>query len=151
MRASKSLLEKLQTLAKEVFHSYRQRCRKRGTEFALSEKEFLPLLGMDCHYCGSPPKNFMRKKRCGDLKFYYQGIDRIDNNKGYLLDNVVPCCYRCNQIKSDVLSYEEMLVVAEALTRLELRYQLQPNPQQLALEQLALLLSTRQEKLKDLG
>lgn len=29
------------------------------------------------------------------------GIDRIDNNKGYTIDNVVPCCKMCNQAKND--------------------------------------------------
>lgn len=27
------------------------------------------------------------------------GIDRVDNNKGYTLNNCVPCCKTCNQAK----------------------------------------------------
>ena len=32
--------------------------------------------------------------------YIYNGIDRIDNNKGYTIDNIVPCCHICNQAKS---------------------------------------------------
>ena len=28
-------------------------------------------------------------------------IDRLDNSRGYSLDNIVWCCYRCNAIKGD--------------------------------------------------
>lgn len=30
------------------------------------------------------------------------GIDRVDNTQGYTLANAVPCCKRCNQLKSDM-------------------------------------------------
>lgn len=31
--------------------------------------------------------------------FYYQGIDRKDNLKGYSKENCVSCCKRCNRAK----------------------------------------------------
>ena len=39
-------------------------------------------------------------------KVYYEelksnGLDRVDNNKGYTIDNVVPCCKRCNYAKNN--------------------------------------------------
>lgn len=27
------------------------------------------------------------------------GIDRVENDKGYILDNCVPCCAQCNRDK----------------------------------------------------
>jgi hypothetical protein len=30
------------------------------------------------------------------------GIDRVDNTKGYSVDNCVPCCRRCNVAKADM-------------------------------------------------
>lgn len=36
----------------------------------------------------------------------YNGIDRIDNQKGYSLDNVVACCRICNNAKSDMTVHE---------------------------------------------
>jgi hypothetical protein len=31
----------------------------------------------------------------------YNGVDRIENNSGYTVGNVKPCCKKCNMIKSD--------------------------------------------------
>jgi 5-methylcytosine-specific restriction endonuclease McrA len=47
--------------------------------------------------------------------FLYSGIDRKDNEKGYTEENCVPCCKRCNGIKGEWLSYEEMLEVGGLL------------------------------------
>lgn len=43
-----------------------------------------------CLYCGETEKI---------------GLDRLDNNKGHLQSNVVPCCLRCNLIKG-TMPYE---------------------------------------------
>ncbi len=53
--------------------------------FALTRNEFLSFWQKPCHYCGSDISTI--------------GLDRIDNNKGYELSNVVPCCDRCNRMK----------------------------------------------------
>lgn len=31
--------------------------------------------------------------------YRYNGIDRVDNNKGYEIENVVTCCTDCNKKK----------------------------------------------------
>ena len=33
--------------------------------------------------------------------FKYNGIDRINNSKGYTIDNCVPCCFMCNYSKNN--------------------------------------------------
>jgi len=53
-----------------------------------------------CHYCFD------------DLNPTGTGLDRKDNDKGYLIDNVVSCCCTCNRMRSDKFSYEEMLVLS---------------------------------------
>ena len=79
---------------------------------------FLSLSQLPCHYCGHPPRKTWNKsnaggqcktfsdyqKRNGD--FTYNGLDRIDSAKGHTDDNVIPCCYICNSMKSD-MPYEE--------------------------------------------
>ena len=35
-------------------------------------------------------------------------IDRADNDKGYIFNNVVPCCFLCNKIKGSFFNVEEM-------------------------------------------
>jgi hypothetical protein len=38
-------------------------------------------------------------KYCGDSSPLMMGLDRIDNSLGHTIDNVVPCCRRCNYIR----------------------------------------------------
>lgn len=35
-------------------------------------------------------------------EYLYNGLDRVDSNKGYLKENVVPCCEICNKAKRDL-------------------------------------------------
>lgn len=70
------------------YYEYTRQSKKRDYEFLLSKEKFENLLTSNCHYCG-----VTRKK-------YLVGIDRLDNSKGYIEDNVVPCCKICNMMKN---------------------------------------------------
>lgn len=41
-------------------------------------------------------------------RLIYNGIDRIDNAKGYTIENSVTCCKRCNFAKRN-MSYDEFI------------------------------------------
>lgn len=69
----------------------------------ISEKDYSYLLSKPCHYCHGPLNKMGR------------GLDRKNNSVGYLLSNVVPCCKSCNTMKSDYLSYEEMMLLSPIL------------------------------------
>ena len=87
------------------FAAYQSGARKRGYGWDLSVDEFAELVSQDCHYCGCTPGNVSRTGRSqGD--FVCNGLDRRDNDKGYDLSNVVPCCWICNKAKGS-LSYDE--------------------------------------------
>lgn len=86
--------------------------RGRGRPFRLSVAEFSQLISANCAYCGGPPRNKLKNR---NYIFFYQGIDRLDNDKGYVPGNCVPCCSRCNSIKGEHLSHEEMILVASLL------------------------------------
>lgn len=98
-----------------VYSFYRYQARNRGIYFELSKVEFQELIQRDCIYCGEPPRN-KQKLRYGKI-FYYQGIDRVLNAEGYTLENSVPCCAKCNAIKSDILSPKEMLAAMRAIKK----------------------------------
>lgn len=51
----------------------------------LTKDEVSKLLTSNCYYCGKP---------------IAMGIDRIDSNKDYTIDNCVPCCGMCNIMKN---------------------------------------------------
>lgn len=72
-----------------------------------------------CHYCGAQPKirKYMFReidKITGKRKITYLGnggIDRLDNNLGYVAGNMVPACWCCNKMKRDYTK-EELLRTA---------------------------------------
>ena len=57
----------------------------RGKDFALSYTQYIPLYGKPCEYCGKVSDD--------------NGLDRVDSDKGYYIDNVVSCCHHCNIMK----------------------------------------------------
>ena len=68
-----------------IFKKYKRCARKRGLDFDISEKDFYSFKDSSCHYCGS--------------KLNQIRLDRVDNNAGYNIDNVVSCCTLCNFFK----------------------------------------------------
>jgi len=85
-----------------VFNNYKQSAKKKNRIFELSRKEFEELILSNCYYCGVSPsiKRESYNNRDKD-SFYYNGIDRKDNNQGYTTQNSVPCCTECNFLKKD--------------------------------------------------
>ncbi len=71
---------------------------KRNLTWELSNEEVKELFSSNCFYCNAVPRKSKANPNCyGD--FYYNGIDRVDNTKGYILTNCVACCTDCNKAK----------------------------------------------------
>lgn len=66
---------------------------RRNQECDIQFKDWLKIVKKNCEYCDRTPK---------DLNKLTHGLDRINSNLGYLLDNVCSCCYDCNVMKSDL-------------------------------------------------
>jgi hypothetical protein len=82
------------------------RCAKiRHLEVDIDFQQWSDLvLGKVCTYCG------------GLLPIQGSAVDRKDSTRGYMPDNVVPCCTICNQVRGhDNISYEEMKYVMPLL------------------------------------
>jgi len=83
-----------------VIHEYKKSAKGRGYEYKLTEEQFKEITQKNCHYCGAKPSH-PSKYQGNNGVYIYNGIDRIDNTKGYIIDNVVPCCTRCNYAKKN--------------------------------------------------
>jgi hypothetical protein len=71
------------------FKGYKNRAEQnKKIDFELIEKDYFDLINEDCYICGR--HSTIEKPN---------GIDRVNNDKGYILDNVKPCCSQCNYIK----------------------------------------------------
>lgn len=104
----------------QIWYNYKNNCKKYGKrekkkEFYLTKKQFRNLILKNCFYCFKAPSNKCITKS-GDY-LHYNGLDRLNNDKAYRIDNVVPCCYECNSIKSNLFSPEETKVMVRALSQ----------------------------------
>jgi hypothetical protein len=117
----------------------RQGAKARGISFELTVETleaWWRSVPDSCVYCGISVEDH-RKLRdfiqgyAGDnftikrfLRFYrspkhasinWMTIDRIDNDIGYEISNIVKCCWFCNSLKSDFFTPEEMLKFSPAI------------------------------------
>lgn len=70
---------------KHRYATYKRGADRRGLEFNLSMEDFKTLWNKECYYCNEKVNGI--------------GIDRLNNDKGYTLDNSVVCCQICNFMK----------------------------------------------------
>jgi hypothetical protein len=91
-----------------LLYSYKKHARERGLSFDLTFDEFKKLLSKNCIYCKVEPfavyqiLNSTTKAVRAGIPVMYNGIDRVNSQKGYTLDNTVSCCKICNRAKSDL-------------------------------------------------
>jgi len=64
---------------------YKYRAKKAGYEMNITLEDFENITSLPCKYCGENERQ--------------RGIDRVDNNIGYLKENCVSCCGICNMMK----------------------------------------------------
>jgi len=72
---------------KTYYKSYFNGAVKRNYEFLITFEEFTDLISKPCYYC--------------EEVNIVNGIDRVDNIKGYTIDNCKPSCKMCNVMKLD--------------------------------------------------
>lgn len=79
---------------------YRRDSIARGHKFELTNQEFNELVIGECYYCGSKQESSQMYNNL--IRVKYTGIDRVDNDIGYIKSNCVPCCKECNIVKKAV-------------------------------------------------
>ena len=84
--------KKIRRTPEGAYKMYKANAGKRG--FSLTFDQFMTFWQKPCWYSGH--------------KIETIGLDRIDNSKGYEMDNVVPCCFLCNRAKNR-MSYAEFI------------------------------------------
>lgn len=99
---------------KGILKEYRRKPHKRyryavrnaryeNREFTLTEAQYVELIAKPCFYCTGP------------LPETGRGLDRIDNSRGYHIDNVLPCCTQCNNTRNTFYTVEETKAMITAL------------------------------------
>jgi hypothetical protein len=70
------------------YSTYKSRADKKEILFELSESEFNEKIKEQCYLCGKLPS-----------QVHKNGLDRVDNDKGYSKSNLESCCGNCNMLK----------------------------------------------------
>ena len=79
------------------YSEYKTRAEKKELPFDISKETFSHNTDLPCYLCG---------KEVSDT--HSNGIDRLDNSKGYTLDNIRSCCGICNYMKKNY-EYDEVI------------------------------------------
>lgn len=82
--------------------SYKGGAKERGHAYELTKEQFYALIQQPCYFCGIPPQQEIPTHKRYNGSILVNGIDRVDNTKGYHVNNCVPCCRVCNFIKGQV-------------------------------------------------
>jgi hypothetical protein len=79
------------------YSDYRRRALKKQLDFLITPDDYNLIIKKDCFICGKKSD-----------QHHQNGIDRMDNTKGYILENINACCCECNLIKKDYV-YEDII------------------------------------------
>ena len=82
----------------DLVYKMKHNAKVRGLEWQLTKEQVRHLTKQSCHYCNGEPSQTKSGRNYNGV-YVYNGIDRVDNTKGYTIDNVVPCCETCNRMK----------------------------------------------------
>ena len=74
----------------------------------ITEEEYCQILSRGCFYTGEELVN---------IENFGYSLDRIDNLKGYTLDNVLPCIGWVNMMRQDQLTVEETKIAVDAILK----------------------------------
>jgi hypothetical protein len=86
---------------------YPRSARKRGIEYTLTGEELEALILASCQYCGTPPEPV-------------NGVDRVDNTRGYINDNCATACSDCNYAKRKMSVGQFRQWIARAAKHMEI-------------------------------
>jgi len=102
---NKEAIKNYSKTPKGKYSRYKVGAKTRGYSFNLTFKEFKSYWQKDCSYCGDPIETI--------------GLDRVDNTKGYSIDNIVSCCKVCNVMK---MNHTELFMRENMIKMLKHRY-----------------------------
>lgn len=101
-KMNKKTLPNSKSSFNKLMGMYKNKSKKRGYKFFLSESEFLNLTKGNCFYCGRGPFQESKCKKNSE-PYIYNGIDRVNSSGDYELKNCVSCCSDCNYAKRECL------------------------------------------------
>lgn len=103
--------EPLEAADHEFLLRYKTNARKRGRTFTIPDADIIRLFHDDCGYCGQPPSLVAYARSHSARSILVNGVDRLDNSRGYEPGNVIACCKRCNLMKGTLSAQDFILQI----------------------------------------
>jgi hypothetical protein len=82
----------MESVNMQTYRKYVKCAESRGIKFEMDEEDFEMIISQKCYICGS--------------ESYNNGIDRIDSDGTYNINNCKSCCRTCNYFKRDLDIYD---------------------------------------------
>lgn len=101
------------TAKRGIYNKYKRDARRRDIAWNLDYNQFFAYIREPCYYCGTVGSLCVPTSQ-EDI-YYYNGIDRVDNRRGYFLDNCVPCCNECNRSKG-IMTKDAFISMAQRIS-----------------------------------
>lgn len=95
----KNSLPKGERAFNNTYYMYKYEAKSRNLVFEIDKDLFKKLTSSDCFYCGRKPSSYIKIQNKKAGYYFYNGLDRVNNNVGYIKENVVTCCNWCNKMK----------------------------------------------------
>ncbi len=93
---------------KRLWQSILTGAKSRNLSLEMTYEDFIVKSIDACFYCGMMPYDkhyaYSKRRKRGidhDIFAVFNGLDRINSDEGYTIDNTVSCCIMCNRMKSD--------------------------------------------------
>lgn len=100
------------------FFHLKASAKKRNVEVSISKTDFVEWWKnqeQQCFYCKRHFNDIRLDTDKLNKKLRRLTIDRTNNKLGYIINNIILCCYRCNSIKSDYFDKDEMLKIGKII------------------------------------
>jgi len=92
--------------------SYKSSARSKGLEYKLTREQFKVLSQQNCYYCGVEPLQYHLPSSKSHGPYFYNGLDRVNNKLGYVIDNIAPACGECNKAKGTMTKTEFLRMIS---------------------------------------
>lgn len=102
------IIDKHKKTPEYKYRYYKNSSESKKFDFDLSLEDFEDIIFEKCVYCGYYNES------------YFNGIDRLDSNIGYINSNCVPCCILCNMIKNNMSVEMFLKKIEHILTNLKI-------------------------------
>ena len=108
--------DRQEAILKILYFHLKRKHKKKSNEPIISFSEFQKLSFQKCSYCGLENSRIIEDRyndsksqdKISDTIIKINGIDRINSKKGYIKNNVAPCCLFCNRAKMDMTKQDFM-------------------------------------------